>query len=239
MRLLYAMTLQPNFAGRRDRIAETLTVHLSSDCLDQAMSSYDEEFAAASTVSPSELIQCIAPFLPETLLTREGLKSLSEALNWLQDSSGAESLGHDATRDRTPVDPATQILHVAEPGVSETASPPRPHPHRPHSPREPRIPTLFMGTYERKGEDTLRPMVVEDLSTSGVGMLLFAPDDLHRGDLLQLQFTLDDDSQSLIQVSARVCWVKDDIFGAEFVDPIAVPRPLLDYIQSYQTHSTT
>lgn len=226
------MTLNPELTLRRECITETLKTYLSADNFSLALSTYDDGFATASTFSPTEFIQCMKRFLPERSLTEEAFVSLLDGLCKLQDLPGTEALRSNGTPGNAHAERPTETIDLHEDDGSLAAATPPPHPHRPHSPRDPRKPTLLVGTYVREGETTPNPMVVEDLSKTGVGMLLFTPDGLQPGELLQLQFELDDGNERLIQISVQVRWMRGNIFGAAFVSLDAIPQLLLDYIQS-------
>lgn len=99
------------------------------------------------------------------------------------------------------------------------------------------MPTVLMGTYRRNEATEQIPVVVEDLSRSGVGMLWFAPDNLATDDILQLQFGLEDLDGTVIQASVRVRWVKDAIFGTQFIHPETLPRTFFRYLEKARQDS--
>ena len=119
--------------------------------------------------------------------------------------------GHD-----TPVSTATTMHHK----------------HRPQSRREPRKPVVLMGMYRHDGQSDTIPVVVEDLSQSGVGLLSFTPDSLAANDILHLQFDLEDENHTMIEALVCVRWVKHDIFGTEFVNPDTLPHAFFDFLRT-------
>jgi hypothetical protein len=87
-----------------------------------------------------------------------------------------------------------------------------------------------MGSYRHAERPEKIQVSVEDLSRSGVGLLWFTPDHLATGDIIQLEFGLEDADHTVIQTAVCVRWVQDDIFGTQFVNPDELPQAFLDYL---------
>ena len=223
------ITMHDNLNDRRAVVAKTLEPHLSADDLDLSLEIYDADFATSDEFSSDEFCICLNTLLSETRLSQESYSSLLVDLRPLSSStehtavtvedSAAGVTDRDASDRRTdPDNPFSQAQF-------------RPHPHRPESRHEPRTPVLLMGTYQHQGQSDRTPVVIEDLSRSGVGMLSFAPDALSPGDIVDLQFGLEDSDQSVIKTTVCVRWVQRDILGAQIVHPEALPQAFFDFLQ--------
>jgi len=75
-------------------------------------------------------------------------------------------------------------------------------------------------------------MTIENLSVGGCGIHILTPHTLKRGDMLRLEFKLDDKRESFIRLRGKISWILYDMAGIEFWGMNAMPEVLLDYIQS-------
>ena len=75
-------------------------------------------------------------------------------------------------------------------------------------------------------------MTVENLSLGGCGIHILTPHTLQRGDMLRLEFRLDDKHATFVRLRGKVCWLLYDLAGIEFWAMNAMPEALLTYIQS-------
>jgi hypothetical protein len=215
---------------RRTIIAQILETHLTADALEFALEVYDDSFAMASAFSPDEFCQCLRTLILETDLTEETRLTLLRDLSELEispdherpETEGAGSLeDHRQPTDLSPCDPVD---------MPPSADMPINHKHRGQSRCYPRKPTLLMGSYRHAERPEKIQVIVEDLSRSGVGLLWFTPDHLATGDIIQLEFGLEDADHTVIQTAVCVRWVQDDIFGTQFVNPDELPQAFLDYL---------
>jgi PilZ domain len=226
------MSMDTQLIERRAIISEILGMHLTADALEFALEVYEDSFATTVTFSPDEFCQCLSTLMLETALTEEACLALLSDLRELRHSSdktmpepkSASSLADDSQpteiSPRYPVDSSCSTVMPIN------------HKHRRQSRRYPRKPTLLMGTYRHEESRKQIQVIVEDLSQSGVGLLWFTPDQLEAGDVLHLEFGLEDAEHTVIRAPVCVRWVQDDIFGTQFVHPDKLPLAFFDYLQS-------
>ena len=87
------------------------------------------------------------------------------------------------------------------------------------------------GTYSRNEPSRdAGEMVVEDLSFSGLRFRTHFKSKLQAGDIVKVQFTLDDNNKSVITRTVIVRRVLDRVVGAEFCDG-DICRPLSFYLR--------
>ena len=90
-----------------------------------------------------------------------------------------------------------------------------------------RKPVQLHGFYVFQNDDAkFGKIVVEDLSFSGLKFRMTHLKTINRGDLLYIQFILDDEEQTLIWEKVRVSHVSHDTVGAEFIN-VSKPNPKL------------
>jgi len=91
------------------------------------------------------------------------------------------------------------------------------------------------GTYvhyvdgQPRGKGTL---TVKDLSTNGMKLVLSAIGTIAPGDLLKIEFRLDDANRSLVQKKVVVRNISDNIVGTEFAATEALDKALGFYLRS-------
>lgn len=214
---------------RRSIVAQTLGPHLSAADLDLSLELYDVDFATSEAFSSDEFCQCLNVLLPETSFTDASFSSLLGDLGTL--ASLTDNTATEAEATFAVVEDSDSSGNSASHDHPMSKATPMNHQHRPDSRRNPRQPVLLMGTYRHHDQTEKIPVVIEDLSRSGAGMLSFSPDQLASGDILQLQFGLEDSEQTLIETSVCVRWMQDNIFGAQFVHPEKLPQDFFDFLQ--------
>jgi hypothetical protein len=72
----------------------------------------------------------------------------------------------------------------------------------------------FRGASDYRGDD----MFIENVSEGGIGFTVAVNNNLRVGDLLRVEFTLDDSNGSRISRTVQVRTIKDGVVGAEFCD---------------------
>jgi hypothetical protein len=217
---------------RRTIISEILNIHLTADALEFALEVYDDSFATAVTFSPDEFCQCLNTLMLETTLTEETCLALLSDLRGLRNSSDRTMPEPESASSPADDSQPTEISPCYPVDPSWGTVMPINHKHRRQSRRYPRKPTLLMGTYRHEEGTKQIQVIVEDLSQSGVGLLWFTPDQLKTGDVLHLEFGLEDAAHTVIRTCVCVRWVQDDIFGTQFVDPDKLPPAFFNYLQS-------
>ena len=217
---------------RRAIISEILDRHLTADALEFALEVYDDSFAPAATFSPDEFCQCLSTLLLETSLTEETCLALLSDLREIRNSSDRAMPDPGGAASLTDDSQPTEISPCYPVDTSRSMVMPINHKHRRQSRRYPRKPTLLMGTYRHEEGTKQIQVIVEDLSQSGVGLLWFTPDNLEIGDVLHLEFGLEDAAHTVIRAPVCVRWVQDDIFGTQFVHPDKLPPAFFDYLQA-------
>ncbi|ETW93808.1 MAG: hypothetical protein ETSY2_50785 [Candidatus Entotheonella gemina] len=94
-----------------------------------------------------------------------------------------------------------------------------------------RKPANLPGFYVDQNDDTKTgTIVVENISFGGLRFRTTSPQNVTYDDLLYIQFTLDDDSQTLIWEKVRVHYVNNDVVGAEFMDLDKFNKSLASYL---------
>jgi hypothetical protein len=83
--------------------------------------------------------------------------------------------------------------------------------------------TQLPGTYAQHDTQTGQlharsPMIVEDISRTGLGFRPLGPHTVRVNDVLFVAFTLDDSQQTPIQKTVRVRRIADGCIGGEFLD---------------------
>jgi hypothetical protein len=207
-------------------------MHLTADALEFALEVYDDSFAMAATFSPDEFCQCLSTLMLETMLTEETRLALLSELHELPISSDSTMLKTESAASLADDNQPTETSPCYSVDTPWSPVMPINHKHRRQSRRYPRKPTLLMGTYRHEASTEQIQVIVEDLSQSGVGLLWFTPDHLETGDVLHLEFGLEDADYTVIRTRVCVRWVQNDIFGTQFVDPDQLPPAFLDYLQS-------
>jgi hypothetical protein len=97
-----------------------------------------------------------------------------------------------------------------------------------------RKPTQLQGTYALKRDGNIfGEMMVENVSYDGVRLRLKAAGrNIHRDDVLLIQFSLDNKHQTVIREAVDVRHVQDAIVGAQFQHAYGIPKPLITYLRS-------
>jgi len=75
-------------------------------------------------------------------------------------------------------------------------------------------------------------MTVENLSLGGCGIQILTPHELKRGEVLRLEFKLDDASEAFIRIRGQLRWVLYDLAGVELHSSYSIMKILADYIES-------
>ncbi len=83
---------------------------------------------------------------------------------------------------------------------------------------------------DQKDETKTGIIVVENISFGGLKFRITSPHNVAYDDLLYIQFTLDDDAQTLIWEKVRVHYVHHDVVGVEFMDPNKFNKNLAVYL---------
>ena len=87
------------------------------------------------------------------------------------------------------------------------------------------------GFFVDQNDDTKTgTIVVENISFGGLKFRMTSPQHVAYDDLLYIQFTLDDDVQTLIWEKVRVHYVNNDIVGVEFMDLDKFNKCLASYL---------
>jgi len=217
---------------RRAIISEILNMRLTADALEFALEVYDDSFATAVIFSPEEFCQCLSTLMLETTLTEETHSALLGDLRELRNSSDSTLPDPESASSLADDSQPTEISPCYPVDPSWSTVMPINHKHRRQSRRYPRKPTLLMGTYRHEEGTKQIQVIVEDLSQSGVGLLWFTPDQLEPGNVLHLEFGLEDADHTVIRAPVCVRWVQDDIFGTQFVHPDKLPPAFFNYLQS-------
>jgi hypothetical protein len=75
-------------------------------------------------------------------------------------------------------------------------------------------------------------VIVENLSLGGCGIRILTPHELKRGEMLRLEFKLDNASETFLRIRGQLRWVLYDLAGIEFHSSYTMPQVLMDYINS-------
>ena len=85
----------------------------------------------------------------------------------------------------------------------------------------------LVGTYSKNGGNR-EPMVIENISVGGVGFNV-TKGNLEKGDIVEIEFRLDDNKRSVISEKVVVKLVRDRHVGAEFLSPSVHTEKLLGF----------
>ncbi|MCX7823843.1 MAG: PilZ domain-containing protein [Syntrophobacterales bacterium] len=94
-----------------------------------------------------------------------------------------------------------------------------------------RKPVNLRGTFRIVGDERLYPMIVENISFSGLGFRSPFVDNLKLGDKIEVHFRLDDIQNSLIERVAIVRHLSGHFAGAEFVEDRAYDKIINFYLR--------
>jgi hypothetical protein len=97
----------------------------------------------------------------------------------------------------------------------------------------PRKTTDLMGVYwHNRDRHQMGAMIVENLSLGGCGIRFLTPHALKRGEMLRLEFKLDNASETFLRIRGQLRWVLYDLAGIEFHSSYTIPQVLAEYIES-------
>jgi hypothetical protein len=97
----------------------------------------------------------------------------------------------------------------------------------------PRKTTDLMGVYWHTLDNhQIGAMAVENLSLGGCGIRILTPHELKRGEMLRLEFKLDNAAETFIRIRGQLRWVLYDLAGVEFHRSYTIPKVLADYIET-------
>jgi hypothetical protein len=97
----------------------------------------------------------------------------------------------------------------------------------------PRKTTDLMGVYwHHRDRHQMGAMIVENLSLGGCGIRFLTPHALKRGEMLRLEFKLDNASETFLRIRGQLRWVLYDLAGIEFHSSYTIPQVLAEYIES-------
>ena len=90
-----------------------------------------------------------------------------------------------------------------------------------------------MGVYwHNRDRHQMGAMIVENLSLGGCGIRFLTPHALKRGEMLRLEFKLDNASETFLRIRGQLRWVLYDLAGIEFHSSYTIPQVLAEYIES-------
>jgi hypothetical protein len=94
--------------------------------------------------------------------------------------------------------------------------------------------THFEGTFALARDDNIiGDMIVANISYDGVRLRVKSfGGNIYRDDVLLIQFSLDNQHQTVIREPIDVRYVQGDIIGAQFQNAHGMPKPLIVYLRS-------
>lgn len=97
-----------------------------------------------------------------------------------------------------------------------------------------RKPTQLKGTFALERDDNIiGDMIVENISYDGIRLRVETPDsNIYRDDVLLIQFSLNDQHQTIIREPVDVRYVQGTLIGAQFQNAHGMPKPLIEYLRS-------
>ncbi len=203
---------------RRHRVISKALGHkLSGADLLQALRICDEEFARDEDFSAAKLCQHLSTSLPDTQLGKQTRLLVLHNVRQPGSSPQTESMSN-----RTPVQRQMPV----------SSTPPKPSSIEPERRRDKRKVAQLTGTYIARESNQSGSIVVENISEGGARLHLKTPRSLKRGEILLVQFALDDQDHTPIHLSARVTWSVYDTTGVAFISPAGLPQVLINYIRS-------
>ena len=205
---------------RHQVVSDILGPKLSEPELQQALRICDEDFASDEDFSAAEFFSRFTAATPSAKLSKE------TRILFLQTArmpNGAHEQATDASSEATTSTShpqSTPPSHTQSESESERRANPRKFTH-------------LNGSCRRlEGDEESLAMVIENLSVTGARIRLQHDCELRRGEVIRIEFMLDDAFRTSIRLKSEVRWVLSDLVGIEFISPAGLPNILTHYIQS-------
>jgi hypothetical protein len=205
---------------KRDLVHDIFGQKLAHRDLIEAYRICTEDFDDDHEFTASDFCQRLATTRPEVSIGKQTRLLFLRGVR--QHSVGAEPRHKQETSRRTHVVSAD---HRGSSGSARSSMPERRH--------HPRKTTDLMGVYwHHLDRHQTGALIVENLSLGGCGIRILTPHELKRGEMLRLEFKLDNASETFLRIRGQLRWVLYDLAGIEFHSSYTMPQVLMDYINS-------
>ena len=201
-------------------MSDILGPKLSEPELQQALRICDEDFESDVDFSAAEFFSRFTASTPSAKLDKD------TRILFLQTArmpNGAHEQATEVSSEATTSTSQPQSMttsHTQIESESERRSNPRKFTH-------------LEGSCRRlEGEQESIVIVIENLSVTGARIRLQPDCELRRGEVIRIEFMLDDAFRTSIRLKCEVRWVLSDLVGIEFISPAGLPNILTHYIQS-------
>ena len=203
---------------KQDLVSNLLGRKLGDEDFKEAMRICREDFSDEHEFTASEFCQRLASTRPEVSL---GTQTRLVFLRGVREQD-IQSQSNDEPWSLNPFKSMTQ-------SQSSEASRPPVLERRQHRRKITDLMGVFWHTIDRAQKGAV---TIENLSVGGCGIHILTPHMLKRGDMLRLEFKLDDQDETFIRLRGKINWILYDTAGIEFWGMNTMPEALLSYIQS-------
>lgn len=205
---------------KQDVVSDVFGNKLAHEDLKEALRICTEEFGDHRELTASDFCQRLVETRPEIAIGKQTRLLFLRGVRQQDMKSAPES--ERETLKSTALIPA--VWHKPSGSL---------HPSIPERRQNLRKTTDLMGVYwHALDREQMGAMIVENLSLGGCGIRILTPHELKRGEILRLDFRLDDASETFISIRGKLRWVLYDLAGIEFYSSYAMPGVLADYIRS-------
>ena len=216
--MLQPLKNQYDAKRKQDLVSNLLGRKLGDEDFKEAMRICREDFSDEHEFTASEFCQRLAATRPEVSL---GTQTRLVFLRGVREQ-GMQSQSNDEPWSFNPFMPTAQSQS------SEALRPPVLE-RRQHLRKITDLMGVFWHTIDRAQTGA---MTIENLSVGGCGIHILTPHMLKRGDMLRLEFKLDDEHETFIRLRGKISWILYDMAGIEFWGMNAMPEAFMHYLQS-------
>ena len=210
---------------KRDLVYDVFGQKLGQDDLVEAYRICTEDFDDNHELTASDFFQRLATTRPEVSIGKQTRLLFLRGVRQQSVNSVSQNKGEISWQAATVPANQRDSSDSTELSISE---------RRHHS----RKTTDLMGVYwHTLDEYQMGAMTVENLSLGGCGIRILTPHQLKRGDILRLEFKLDNADETFMHIRGQLRWVLYDQAGIEFHSSYMMPQVLADYIKSESTVS--
>lgn len=205
---------------KQDLVSDVLGRKLEDEDLREAMRICQEDFSEDHEFTASEFCQRLTTTRPDVSLGTQTRLLFLRGVREQEIKPQPESRGESGS--------SNTFVPAARRGSSDGWKP-----HMPERRKSIRKTTDLMGVYWHTiNREQTGAITIENLSLGGCGIHILTPHTLKRGDMLRLEFKLDNEHETFIRLRGKVCWILYDMAGIEFWGMNTMPEALLNYIQS-------
>lgn len=211
---------QPHKNWRHQIVSDILGHKLSEEELQQALRICDEEFTTNEEFSASEFFARFTASTPSAKLGKQTRKLFLQKARLPNDAQEQTTSTSSEAKASASQRPSISTPHAQTEGGSECRDNPR------------KFTNLSGSCRHLEGDQERLTIVVENLSVTGARIRLQHGGELRRGEVIRVEFRLDDAFCASISLKSEVRWVLSGLVGIEFICPAGLPNILTNYIRS-------